>query len=425
MSLGAAARVAALQSVVQLTASFLSVKVTAVYLGPAGLGVVGQMVSLLSMLQGTIVTGVSGAVIKGSVQADNEARKREVMASATWLVLATGLLMAIFAATCSGWLSEQLLQSQDYGTEIAVGGFLAVAALVAALLPAIAIGYKDVNATGIQVSTLAIAALAFNLALCPSFGVKGGIYAALLAPVVALALTLLYCATRNWFSWAILSPRRATRAGILGAAKYMPIGLVQAALVPAIQVFLRNDIGEHQSAESVGLVQAVWRLSDVYMGLFMMAVSMHFKPRIAAIQEPGALKRACLQATLITATGIGLAGLGLWLFKRPVISLIFQPAFLPAADLIADQVLGNAFRAMGWIAGYVILARFSARVMFMTEAALPVIWLLTYALLGSGHTAGDAVQSYAVACLAWALLVFGVASRAFTKNAASKQERKT
>ena len=62
---------------VRLVCSFLSIKVTAVYLGPAGLALVAQYASFLSMFQSMLGQGlVTGAVRLSSEYSDDAARRR-------------------------------------------------------------------------------------------------------------------------------------------------------------------------------------------------------------------------------------------------------------------------------------------------------------------------------------------------------------
>ena len=61
-------RLGALQALVRLVCSFASVKLTAVYLGPAGLALIAQFNNFMSLCQGVIVTGLDDTSGAGVAQ---------------------------------------------------------------------------------------------------------------------------------------------------------------------------------------------------------------------------------------------------------------------------------------------------------------------------------------------------------------------
>ena len=51
------------QAIVRLVVGFVSIKVTAIFLGPAGIALVGQTGNFLTLLQGTLGNAIQTAVI--------------------------------------------------------------------------------------------------------------------------------------------------------------------------------------------------------------------------------------------------------------------------------------------------------------------------------------------------------------------------
>ena len=99
------------QSALRLTIGFVSIKVTAVYLGAPGLALVGQ----INNFMGLVVGGVANAVQTGVVRLTAESaadRQRHVVIWRTGILL--GLLLslplaaltAILAKPISGWLFD-------------------------------------------------------------------------------------------------------------------------------------------------------------------------------------------------------------------------------------------------------------------------------------------------------------------------------
>ena len=69
----------AISTVIRLIAGFVSVKIVAVYIGPSGLALVGQMQSFIAMISSIASAGVGSGVVKyTSEYKDNNEVKRKV-----------------------------------------------------------------------------------------------------------------------------------------------------------------------------------------------------------------------------------------------------------------------------------------------------------------------------------------------------------
>jgi hypothetical protein len=78
MSLKRAASLGIVQSAVSVACSFISVKITSVYLGPAGIGLLGQLQNFMTLSQGIVGAGLNTAVVRRTAQfgGDPQARAR-------------------------------------------------------------------------------------------------------------------------------------------------------------------------------------------------------------------------------------------------------------------------------------------------------------------------------------------------------------
>jgi antigen flippase len=100
----------------------------------------------------------------------------------------------------------------------------------------------------------------------------------------------------------------------------------------------------------------------------------------------------------------------IWLLRDLVIRILFTAEFNAMRDLFAWQMLGNTLKMVGWLFGYLLLAKANALAMAALETVTIVVWwLLSLAFIAHNGTIG-APQAYAVTYALYSVATFvGVA----------------
>src|SRR6185503_18524604 len=96
MALSTALRWSTVQTVVRIALSFVSAKVSAIYLGPSGVALVAQIGNLVQVVQGAIGNGAQTAVVK--LTAEHQERRepvRDLWTTALTMVTCASLLYAL------------------------------------------------------------------------------------------------------------------------------------------------------------------------------------------------------------------------------------------------------------------------------------------------------------------------------------------
>ena len=116
MSLRLAATAGTAQTVVSMVLSFISVKITSVYLGPAGLGTVGQLGYFMAMTVAILAAGPNiGLVRRVAELGDDRARRDRVVSTILRALLAVGVPASLAMVLCSDWLARELLHDASLG----------------------------------------------------------------------------------------------------------------------------------------------------------------------------------------------------------------------------------------------------------------------------------------------------------------------
>ena len=123
-----------LQNLLRLLLSFLSVKVTAVLLGPSGIALVGQAGNFISLLKDALGNAIGTAVVKMTAEQGNEGRERMPLLWGTAVRLAAmlGIVVGMVVAAASRPLASWLFGHGDLWPVVALSGLVLPFALMSA-----------------------------------------------------------------------------------------------------------------------------------------------------------------------------------------------------------------------------------------------------------------------------------------------------
>ena len=409
MSLRLAASAGALQTLATMVLSFVSIKVTSVYLGPAGLGTLGQLNYFLALTQAVLVAGLHTGLVRRIAELgdDREARDR-VISTALRALLAVGVPVALAIALASDWIARELLYDASLGFALRILGAVFVLGLVAAVITASANGAKDFVTVALINVGSACASLLMIVALCPRYGLVGGLIATAALPLATGAIAWVLARRHAWWPRAALS-HGFSGSEIRGLTAFVPMAVVTAVGLPLLQLLIRDSVVAHSGMASVGLLQGVMRISEMYLGVASGVFAMYFFPRFSEIREPDELVTEMSRGLLVIVPAVALASVVIYLLRDLVIRVVFSADFLPMRDLFGWQMAGNTLKMVGWVFGYVLLAKTNPFAMASLELTTLGAWWLLSELLIARHGVVGATEAYAATFAVYALVTMGAA----------------
>jgi O-antigen/teichoic acid export membrane protein len=193
--------------------------------------------------------------------------------------------------------------------------------------------------------------------------------AALAAPrahvLAALALAQTLPALASMF---VLSRAEATAAhdpGPLG--RYVLPGVTIGLLTPLASVAVRDIVAAEMSWHDVGLLQALWRVSDWVASVAAGVMAVYFLPRLAAAHRTARfgpeLKRAALVTVLPSALALALLGA----LQRPVLAFLYDESFAVSDAAVGLFFAGTFARIASWLPLYALYAMRRTRLLVIGE----------------------------------------------------------
>lgn len=179
-----------------------------------------------------------------------------------------------------------------------------------------------------------------------------------------------------------------------------------------IQFWIRLEVSKTLGTDALGYFQAAWTISLQYVGLVLGAMGADYYPRLTAvIHDRAAAARLVNEQTEIALLLSAPILIGMMALSPWIIGLLYSTAFLPAANVLRWQILGDVLKVASWPLGFLILAAGQGKTYFWTEtSSLLIMGLLIAGLI---PVVGLEITGIAfAACYAFYLpLVFFLARR--------------
>ncbi len=401
-------------SVANTLIGIIRVKVLALLVGPAGVGLLGALSAVASL--GTTVAAL-GSDTSGTrriaLSRDSEAAVARVRAVLLAIAVIHGLATIGVFYFGRAAIAHWVFGSQAYADEVALLGIAVALSLIAGLQIAQLQGLGQAGVVA-RVSVLSsLMGTAFGLLAVWQWGVGGIIVLVLAQPMLAALVAYGYTARLSGSQSTALRARWIATDwwGIISQGSAYMLSYVMLALVPlAIRALIIREIG----MDAAGYFHASWTMSVIYVGFLLNAMSADYFPRLTALidNRPAAISLINDQVQLGLAIG-GPILLAMLAGAPWIVPMLYSNEFLPAVEVFQWQALGNLMKIAGWPVAFLSMARGRSGQFFLIEFAwcslfFVVAWLglasLGLAATGIGFAAG---------CIVYFLLQWTVAAATY------------
>jgi PST family polysaccharide transporter len=121
-------------------------------------------------------------------------------------------------------------------------------------------------------------------------------------------------------------------------------------------VAVRNIVSVEMSWHEVGLIQALWRVSDWVASVASGVMAVYFLPRLSAAQGTPRFAEELKRAGLVTLLPSAVALFALGALHRPVFLFLYDASFLMTGATVALFFAGTLVRIASWLPLYALYA---------------------------------------------------------------------
>ncbi|MBV8328641.1 O-antigen translocase [Chryseobacterium sp.] len=383
-----------LSTIIKLLTGYISVKIVASIIGPAGIALIGQLQNFTSIFTTLGAGGINNGVVKyvSEFKDDDSALKKFLnngFKITLSLSLFFGILILLFCYPLSQWI---FLDAKYYYVFIFLGVSLLMLSLNNYFLSVLN-GFKEFRKFVIINIITSVIGLIFTVALVLKFHLEGALIANVTYQSVVLFATVFFIRKYFWFNKEYLWGKWDKKI-IRKYFSYSLMALVTAATVPVSQLVIRGYLIKKFSIDIAGYWEGMNRISNLYLVFFTTTFGVYYLPKLSEIRDNSVLRKEVIKTYKIIAPAIFLSLVVVYLCKDLVISVLFTKEFYSMKNLFFWQLFGDFFKIMSWILAFIMVAKSMAKTYIATEVIFATSLVLFSYLFVNFNGVVGATQAY-------------------------------
>jgi len=377
-----------ISTLIKLSVAFAINKIIAVNAGPAGLAIIGQLQNFISISTIASNGAITNGVIKYTAEYTQETEKQHLFSTALKISVLSAIFVSVIIFIFSTQISMKLFGTQDYKNILYIFSFTIIFYSLNTLFLSILNGQKEINKYVFANIANSIFSLLIVGVLTVNYGLKGALYALVTTQSVVFFITLFFIVKSNWFTLAYFTQRFNTiEAKKLSHFSLMGIVSIISALGSILVV--RYYIGINLSWVEAGYWQGIIYISDAYLMLITLTLSVYYLPKFSEIQDKNKLKREIINSYKWIIPIVSSMAIVIFMLKVIIIELLFSKDFYPMVTLFKWQLIGDVIKMSSWVLGYLLIAKSLTKLFVSTEiifsisfVMLAILFINLYGLIG-------------------------------------------
>ncbi|WP_169628258.1 O-antigen translocase [Flavobacterium filum] len=391
-------------------------KVLAIYVGPTGMALVGNLRNFQTSLESFATLGFQNGIVKYTAQFKGDTQQfKKLISTVTITILTSMLLFGIGLFVFKEAITSYLFSSENdfeiiFKAIIFSLPFYGFSLFFTSLINGLE-KYKKV----VYISIIGnIIGFVFSLFLVLNYNILGALLAMVLAPTANFFVaTFFVCKEIKLFQFITL--KSFDKLILKNLCSYSAMALFSAIAGPMIYIFLRNHLIDTAGLEEAGYWESITRISTYYMLFVSSLMSMYFLPQLAISSEVET--KTIFRNYFKTIVPLFFVGIVLLYFCRNfIISILFTNEFQPVSGLFLWQLLGDFFKVCSWILALNFLAKRQTLAFFVTEIFSYSLLILTGYFMISYFKAKGSVLAHAITYFGYFILLLIVIRKKYKNN---------
>lgn len=354
--------------VLKIGIGLITSKILAVFVGPSGMALVGNLRNFITSLESISTLGFQNGIVKYA--AENEKKKTELQKIITTVFISL-LVIAVFLGVIL-FFSASYWNARIFGNSTA---YLLIFKVLAFALPCYAVSIFFValiNGLGkfqkvIWINIIGnVISLLTSVFLILQFKTIGALLAIVIAPALLFFITF-YLVQKEIDFFQIIKLDLFDFKVLKNLSSYSLMALVSSVLGPFVFLTIRNHIIQDLGIEQAGYWETMTRISSYYLLFISTILTVYFLPKLAKATTKEETKSIFWQFYKYILPIFVLALMVLYFSRFFIVELLFTKEFLPVTDLFFWQFLGDIFKVCALILGYQFFAKKLTLAFIITE----------------------------------------------------------
>lgn len=353
---------------IKIVIGLITSKVLAVFVGPSGMALVGNLRNFLTSVESVSTLGFQNGIVK--YVAENEEdnlQVKKIFSTLFFSLLAVTIVISSVLFLFSNYWNQVVFEDNlEYSYVFKV--LAIVLPLYASSLYLVAI----INGLGrfktvIYINIIGnIIGLFVTLLFIWKWLVLGALLAIIITPSLLFFVTVYYISKeisiKNTISFSLFDFKI-----IKNLSHYFLMALVSGIFGPIIFLAIRHQVIDTVGLKEAGFWEAMTRISTYYLLFVNTLLTVYYYPKLvfAKTNEETKLVFWSFYKNVLPLFAVGL--FVIYLFRGIIIKILFTQDFEPVSDLFLWQLVGDFLKAASWILGFQFFAKKMTKAFIVTE----------------------------------------------------------
>ncbi len=359
-------------------AGVLVSKAMAIFIGPVGLALVGNLRNFVSAFQNIATLGFYNGVVKYvSEFKDDVLELSKTLSTAFYVGFVSTILVSFFCYFNANLINDIIFPSYSrYAYVIKV--FAMVLPFYALNMFSFSImnGFSKYKILIIINIIGQILGVSIALLLIYQEKIDGALISVVIAEAIIFLITLVGIINRRSLV-SYISVANVSLNFFKKMSPYSVMALFSAVILPLVAIAIRSHIIENVGYKDAGFWEAMTRISKYYLMFVSSLMALYILPRFSEIEDKNEFKKEVFnfykKVMPILAIGLFI----IYLLKTYVVLIIFSEEFSPVEDLFLWQLVGDFIKVLSMVIAYQFLAKKMFWHYILTEAFFLIILYIT------------------------------------------------
>lgn len=343
-------------------------KLLAVFVGPSGMALVGNLRNFLSSLESISTLGFTNGIVKyATEEKDDTAQLRKTISTVFISLLTVSMILSVVLCFFSSHWNDQIF-GRNFEYQI-------VFKVVAIALPWYAISLfllSLINGLGKFKEVIWVNIIGNGIGLLVSifmilqFRTMGALLSIVITPALLFFATF-YFLNKEICLLSTIRYRYFDFQIIKNLSSYSLMAIVSSVIGPLVFLAIRKNAIQIVGLEQAGFWETISRISTYYMMFVTTILSVYFLPKLVVAKNNQETKIVFwsfyknILPLFIVALSV------IYLCRFIIVKILFTDEFLPVTTLFFWQLLGDVFKAASWVLGYQFFAKKMTKAFIITE----------------------------------------------------------
>jgi len=392
-------RISSLNSIsilIRLAGGLLASKMIALFIGPAGMALTGNLRNFLASVDIFSTLGLQNGIVKYTAENENSHEKlTRIFATVCISILAAVIICSLILLLPASYWSVLVFSGSDqYAWVFRVLAFALPLYTGNIILVAFLNGlgnFKQVIYLNIWGNAIGVL---FSAILIWQIGLNGALLGLIISPALLFFFSVYYI-QRQFPNFKFLKLKNFDTTILNGLMSYSIMSVITAILGPVIYIYIRNSIAQTVSVTDAGYWESLNRIASFYFMFVSTLLTLYFLPKLSVAKTNLDTQKVFLSyyKGIVPLYAVGF--IVIYMLRFFIVKLLFSEAFLPMANLFVWQLIGDFLKICSLILGYEFFAKKMTKAFIITEIFSFFLLYISSRMLITRYGSEGAVMAHA------------------------------